>query len=71
MAPVFNQAPKAGHVGFVTDTYIQCIRAVYKVIQTFLKRITWVFCSTMVYATKGAPFECQQHWPDNGGRNLQ
>ena len=25
MAPVFNQALRAGHVGFVTDTYIQCI----------------------------------------------
>ena len=25
MAPVFNQALKAWHVGFVTDTYIQCI----------------------------------------------
>ena len=25
MAPVFNQTLKAGHVGFVTDTYIQCI----------------------------------------------
>ena len=25
MATVFNQALKAGHVGFVTDTYIQCI----------------------------------------------
>ena len=25
MAPVFNQALKAGHAGFVTDTYIQCI----------------------------------------------
>ena len=25
MAPVFNQALKAGHVGFVTDTYIQCL----------------------------------------------
>ena len=24
MEPVFNQALKAGHVGFVTDTYIQC-----------------------------------------------
>ena len=23
--PVFNQALKAGHVGFVTDTCIQCI----------------------------------------------
>ena len=27
MAPVFNQALKAGHVGFITDTYIQCIRS--------------------------------------------
>ena len=25
MEPVFNQALNAGHVGFVTDTYIQCI----------------------------------------------
>ena len=25
MEPVFNQALKAGHVDFVTDTYIQCI----------------------------------------------
>ena len=25
MEPVFNQAPKAGHVYFVTDTYIKCI----------------------------------------------
>ena len=25
MAPVFNQALMAGHVGFVTDTYIQRI----------------------------------------------
>ena len=23
--PIFNQAPKAGHVGLVTDTYIQCL----------------------------------------------
>ena len=71
MAPVFNQALKAGHVGFVTDTYIHVKAAVYKVLQTFLQRITWVFCSTMVYATKGAPSECQQHWPEYGGRDLQ
>ena len=25
MVPVYNQALKAEHVGFVTDTYIQCI----------------------------------------------
>ena len=30
MEPVFNQALKAGHVGFVTDTYIQCIRSSQK-----------------------------------------
>ena len=74
MAPVFNQALKAGHVGFftdagfVTDTYIA---AVYTVLQTFSQRVIWVFCSTMVYATKGAPSECQQHWPEYGGRDLQ
>ena len=45
--------------------------AVYKVLQTFSQRITWVFCSTMVYATKCAPSECQQHWPEYGGRALQ
>ena len=43
MARVFNQALKAGHVGFVTDTYIQCIAAVYKVLHAFSQRITWVF----------------------------
>ena len=25
MEPVINQALQAGHAGFVTDTYIQCI----------------------------------------------
>ena len=45
--------------------------AVYKVLQMFSQRITWVFCSTMVYATKGAPSECQQHWPEYGGKDLQ
>ena len=25
MGPIFKQALKAGYVGFVTDTYIQCI----------------------------------------------
>ena len=71
MAPIFNQALKAEHVGFVTDTYIALQAAVYKVLQTFSQRITWVFCSTMVYATKGAPSECQQHWPEYGERDLQ
>ena len=27
-----------------------------------------MFCSTVVYATKGAPSECQQYWPDYGGK---
>ena len=45
--------------------------AVFKALQTFSQRITWVFCSTLVYATKGAPSECQQHWPEYGGRDLQ
>ena len=27
MKPVFNQTLKAGHVGFVTDTYMKCIRS--------------------------------------------
>ena len=30
-----------------------------------------MFCSTLVYATKGAPSECQQHWPEYDGRDLQ
>ena len=30
-----------------------------------------MFCSTLVYATKGAPSECQQHWAEYGGRDLQ
>ena len=63
MEPDFNQALKAGHDCFVTDTYIQA--AVYNVLQTFSQ-----FCSTMVYATKGAPSECHHHWPEYGGRDL-
>ena len=69
MEPVLNQTLKAGHVGFVTDTY-NTQAAVYKVLQTLSQRKTWVFCSTMVYATKGAPSECQQHGPEYGGRDL-
>ena len=37
---------------------------IYKVLHTFSQRITWVFCSKLVYATKGAPSECQQHWQE-------
>ena len=28
-------------------------------------------CLTLVYETKGAPSECQQHWLGYGGRDLQ
>ena len=54
-----------------------CHRYIYTMYkQQFIKsykhsRITWVFCSTMVYATKCAPSECQQYWPEYGGRDLQ
>ena len=72
MAPVFNQALKAGHVGFVTDTYIQCISSsLYSLTNILAEDNLGVFFSTMVYATKGAPSECQQHWPEYGGRDLQ
>ena len=51
---------------FVADTYIQCI-------SSSLQSLTNidVFCSTLVFATKGAPSECQQQWPEYGGRDLQ
>ena len=72
MAPVFNQALKAGHVGFVTDIYryIQCISSSLYSLTNILAEDLGV-CSTMVYATKGAPSKCQQHWPEYGGRDLQ
>ena len=76
MAPVFNQALKAGHVGFVTDTYIQCISSSLYSPTNILAEdnlgvlLTMVY-ATMVYATKGAPSECQQHWPEYGGRDIQ
>ena len=71
MAPVFNQALKAGHVGFITDTYIQCISSSLLSLTNILTEDNLGACSTMVYATKGAPSECQQHWPEYGGRDLQ
>ena len=42
-----------------------------KVLQVFSQRITCMFCSTLVYATKSTPPECQQDWPEYGGRDLQ
>ena len=38
--------------------------------KTFSQRITWMFCLTMVYATKDAPSVCQQHWPEYGVRSI-
>ena len=58
MAPVFNQALKAGYVGFVTDIYIY----IYIYIHNVYKQQS---------ITKGAPSECQQHWPEYEGRDLQ
>ena len=71
MAPVFNQALKAGYVGFVTDTYIQCLSSSLSRLTNVLAEDNRGVCSTMVYATKDAPSECQQHWPEYGGRDLQ
>ena len=51
MAPVFKQALKAGHVGFVTDTYIQCISCSLYSLTNILAEADQGF-STMVYATK-------------------
>ena len=45
MARVFNKALKAGHVGFVTDAYIQCI-AVYKKIGPVHEVSNNVVCKT-------------------------
>ena len=67
MEPVFNQALKAGHVGFITDTYIECT---LKSINILAQDNPGV-CSTLVYETKGASSECRQHWPTHGGRDLQ
>ena len=46
------------------------LAAVYKVLQTLSQMISWVFCSTLVYTTKGAPSECQQHCPEYEGQCL-
>ena len=72
MAPVFNQALKAGHVGFDADTYIQCISSsLYSLTNIIAEDNLGVLFSNVVYATKGAPSKCQQHWPEYGGRDLQ
>ena len=42
MEPVFNQALQAGHVGFVTDTYIQCISSGLESLTSILT-FSWCF----------------------------
>ena len=67
MAPVFNQALKAGHVGLVTDTmYKQQSIKSYK----HVRRHLGVLFNNGV-CNKSAPSECQQHWPGYGGKYLQ
>ena len=43
--------------------------AVYKVLQTFSQRITWVFCSTMVYAKKVHPLNVNSIGQNMGKRS--
>ena len=51
LAPVFNQALKAGRVGFVTDTYIQCISSSLLSLTNIL---TVDNQGVLLYATKAA-----------------
>ena len=63
MEPIFNRALKAGHVGFVTYTYIM-----YK--QQPIK--SYILAEdNLVYAAKGAPSDYQQNWPELWERDLQ
>ena len=71
MAPVFNQALKAGHFGFVTDTYIQCISSSLLSLTNVIAEYNLGVLFSNMYATKDAPSECQHHWPEYGGRDLQ
>ena len=41
MAPIFNQALKAGHVGFVTYKYIQCISSSLQILRNVLETFKW------------------------------
>ena len=66
MAPVFNKALKAGHVGFVTDTYLQCISSsLYSLTNILAEDNLGVLFNNGV-CKKDAPSECQQHWPEYG-----
>ena len=71
MEPVFNQELNEGHVRFVTDAYMQCISNSLKSPTNILTEENLDGLFNTVYATKDAPSECQQHWPEYGGRYLQ
>ena len=71
MAPVFNQALKAGHGCFVTDTYIQRISSsLYSLTNILAEDNLGVLFNNGV-CNKGANSKCQQHWPEYGERDLQ
>ena len=48
MGPVFNQALRQGMLVLSMIHIYNVQAAVYKVLQTFSQRMTWVFCSTQV-----------------------
>ena len=60
MAPVFNQALMTGYVGFVTETYTQCISSRLLSVTNILACFVQQWCMQQ-------PSECQQHWPKYGG----
>ena len=66
MAPVLNQALKTGHVGFVTDTYIQCISSSLYSLTNVLADDNLVVLFNNGVCNKRCTF-CGQHWPEYGG----
>ena len=70
MAPVFNQALKAGHVGFVTDTYIQCISSSLLSLTNVLAEDKMGVLFNNGVCNKRCNSECQQSWPEYGRGDL-
>ena len=71
MAPDFNQALKAGHVSFVTDTYIQCISSSLLGLTNVLAEYNLGVLFNNGVCNKRCTSECQQHWSEHGERDLQ
>ena len=73
--PLVNQEPAIieGIVNthWPTTVFEHMVKILNSLYRKTLQRITQVFCSTLVYATNGAPPECQQLWSEYGGRDLQ